>query len=76
MGFVPIILDMDIATLELKIAEYQARDDELVARLSAATNDTQRFDIERMRRLVQVALSGFVQIWSHRHLAERTPCGD
>lgn len=51
---------MDLMGLQNKLDAYSARDKELAARQEAATTDRQRFELERMRRLVQLAISGLL----------------
>jgi hypothetical protein len=51
---------MNITELHSKIEEYRAREEELVVRQAAATTDGQRLEIERMRRILQVAALGLL----------------
>lgn len=70
---------MDLKGLQNKIEAYSARDKELVARQEAATTDRQRFELERMRRLVQLAIAGLLDSVKrevsrdHERQAERAP---
>jgi hypothetical protein len=45
---------MDITELQQKIEHYRAFEDEVIARQAAATTDKQRFEFERMRRIIAV----------------------
>lgn len=51
---------MDIATIMSKAEEYRLQDIELCRRGAAATSDAERLEIERMRRISQVAMLGFL----------------
>jgi hypothetical protein len=45
---------MDITELQKKIEHYRALEDDVIARQAAATTDKQRFEYERMRRIITV----------------------
>ena len=51
---------MDITELQEKIEHYRVLENEVVTRQNAATTDAARFECERMRRLIQVAVSGLL----------------
>jgi hypothetical protein len=44
---------MDIAELQQKIEHFNGREDNIRARLEAATSDTERFRLERDLRILQ-----------------------
>jgi len=52
---------MDIKELEAKIKEFQAREEELIARQGAATSDRQRFELERLRRFNEISFESFLE---------------
>ena len=73
-----IVGRMDITELQEKIEHYRVLENEVVARQNAATTDAVRFECERMRRLIQVAVSGLLDIArraSSRDLFLRFPDG-
>jgi hypothetical protein len=45
---------MDITALQKKIEHYRALEDDVIAQQVAATTDKQRFEFERMRRIITV----------------------
>lgn len=51
---------MDLMTLQNSIEEYRAREEAIVTRQKTATTDRQRFELERMRRLIQVVIVGLL----------------
>lgn len=51
---------MDLTALQSKIEGYRAREEELIARQKVAKTDRQRFELERMRRLVQIVIAGLL----------------
>jgi hypothetical protein len=56
-----IVGRMDITELQEKIEHYRVLENEVVARQNAATTDAARFQCERMRRLIQVVVSGLLE---------------
>lgn len=51
---------MDITELEKRIDHYRAQEAEVIARQRLATTHTQRFELERMLRFIQVTIMGLL----------------
>ena len=56
-----IVGRMDIKELQEKIEYYRVLENEVVSRQAGAITDAVRFECERMRRLIQVVVSGLLE---------------
>jgi hypothetical protein len=50
----PIVGGMDLTALQKKIEHYRALEGDVIARQAVATTNKQRFEFERMRRIITV----------------------
>lgn len=67
---------MNLEKLKARIAEFQAREDELIARQNAATSDRLRFELERLRRCNEIRFHGFLETERLNELLGQTELPD
>jgi hypothetical protein len=65
---------MDIQFMQAAFDDFNTRDAALVERQNAAITDAQRFELERMRRILLVKLEGTIQGEYSNDLIRQVEC--